>query len=80
MRSAGTAVARLIDVITKEENERAELHVALTREEASARRAVLECHLSDLRMEIADTDTPAFRDRLKEQEALLRGLLARLRV
>lgn len=39
---------------------------------------VLASYLSDLRMEIADTDTQDFRERLKAREALLKDLLRRL--
>jgi hypothetical protein len=53
-------------------------HLTLDPEEASMLRAALESHLSDLRMEIARTDAPAFRNGLKRTETLLRGLLDRL--
>jgi len=45
----------------------------LTTEEARALREVLDHHLSELRMEIADTDSKDFRDGLKaSKDALLR--------
>ena len=39
---------------------------------------VLESYLSDLRMEIAGTDSVSFRENLKKTEAFLKGLLTRL--
>jgi len=39
----------------------------------------LESYVSELRMEIADTDRKDFRDPLKAQEQILKGLLAALR-
>jgi hypothetical protein len=41
-------------------------------------RRVLEDYVSDLRMEIANTDSQDFRDDLKDREALLKGILERL--
>jgi thioredoxin-related protein len=41
-------------------------------------REILGAYLSDLRMEIADTDRKDFRDELKEREVFLKDLLARL--
>ncbi len=52
--------------------------IALTTEEAETLREVLDSYLSNLRMEIADTDAMEFREKLKEQEAVLRRLLQRL--
>lgn len=51
----------------------------LTAEEAAATGEVLESYLSDLRMEIADTDAMDFRERLKQREAFLKKLLGTLR-
>jgi hypothetical protein len=39
---------------------------------------ILTNYLSDLRMEIADTDLPELRDRLKRDEAIATGMIARL--
>ncbi|HSD60043.1 MAG TPA: hypothetical protein VLC55_04250 [Burkholderiales bacterium] len=39
----------------------------------------LESYVSDLRLEIADTERKDFRDPLKAQEQILKGLLAALR-
>jgi predicted RNA binding protein with dsRBD fold (UPF0201 family) len=54
------------------------VQLTLTTEEAETLREVLDSYLSDLRMEIADTDAMEFREKLKEQEASLRKLLQRL--
>jgi hypothetical protein len=50
----------------------------LTDDEASELREVLTSYVSDLRMEIADTDDFALRQRLKATEALLKRLIAQL--
>lgn len=47
------------------------LTLDLNPHELSILEHVLESYLSDLRMEIADTDRQAFRDRLKERKAVL---------
>jgi hypothetical protein len=52
--------------------------ITLTQEEAAALRGVLSSYLSDLRMEIADTDAMQFREDLKRQEELLKKLLRQL--
>ena len=39
---------------------------------------VLQSYLSDLRMEIADTEAMEFRERLKRQEAFINKLLQEL--
>jgi hypothetical protein len=54
------------------------VQINLTQEEAAALSGVLSSYLSDLRMEIADTDSMQFREDLKRQEALLSSLLERL--
>ena len=46
--------------------------------EAGTLREVLEDYVSDLRMEIADTDSQDVRDELKERESLLKRVLERL--
>jgi hypothetical protein len=53
--------------------------IELAPEDARLLGEVLESYLSDLRMEIAGTDSVSFRDNLKKTEAFLKGLLARLR-
>ena len=52
--------------------------ISLTQEEAAALREVLSSYLSDLRMEIADTDSMRFREGLKRQEEFLKRLLQQL--
>lgn len=52
--------------------------IAMTQAEAVALREILSGYLSDLRMEIADTDSMQFREGLKGQEALLKKLLGQL--
>jgi len=53
--------------------------VDLTPEEARMLRDVVESYLSDLRMEIAGTESMSFRENLKKTETFLKGLLPRLR-
>jgi hypothetical protein len=50
----------------------------LNEREREALRGVLEEYVSDLRMEISNTDSQNFRDELKDREALLKGILGRL--
>jgi hypothetical protein len=50
----------------------------LTQEEAEILRRVLETYVSDLRMEVADTDRQEFRERLKAKESILKELIQRL--
>jgi hypothetical protein len=52
--------------------------LTLTDKEADVLREVLESYLSDLRMEIADTDRMDFREMLKERKSFLNSLVARL--
>ena len=47
------------------------LELDLNEEEQSILKMVLESYLSDLRMEIADTDSYDFRQGLKERKAVL---------
>lgn len=54
------------------------MHITLTQEEAAALRGALSCYVSDLRMEIADTDSWQFRENLKHEEMLLKKLLQQL--
>jgi hypothetical protein len=51
----------------------------LSPEEREVLIEVLESFLSDLRMEIADTERLAFRERLKSQEQIIKRLLEALR-
>jgi hypothetical protein len=50
----------------------------LTDDEASILRQALSTYLSDLRMEIADTDQQEFRDRLKQEEVVVKIILEKL--
>jgi hypothetical protein len=50
----------------------------LDERETEALRGVLEDYVSDLRMEIANTDSQDVRDELKEREKLLKRILGRL--
>jgi hypothetical protein len=49
--------------------------ITLTKEEAAALRGARSSYVSDLRMEIADTDSWDFRQNLKHEAALLKKLL-----
>jgi hypothetical protein len=51
----------------------------LNAEQRTTLMRALESYVSDLRMEIADTDRKDFRDPLKAEEQVLKGLLAGLR-
>ncbi|RMF91411.1 MAG: hypothetical protein D6736_05240 [Nitrospinota bacterium] len=62
----------------QELKETAMVQLTLTPEEAATLREVLTIYLSDLRMEIADTNHRDFREGLKKQEAVLNALLQRL--
>ncbi len=53
-------------------------NLQLSDDEAAVLRAVLEADVTDLRMEIANTDSKEFRDDLKRKEASLRSMLERL--
>jgi hypothetical protein len=52
--------------------------IILTQEEAAVLRGALNSYVSDLRMEIADTDSWQFRQNLKREAVLLRKLLEQL--
>ena len=54
------------------------LHVELSSEEVEMLQEVLESEISDLRMEIADTDRLEFREQLKERKETIRKLLKAL--
>lgn len=54
------------------------LRIELNPHEAELLEAVLESYLSDLRSEIAHTESSSFREGLKEREALLTSLIGRL--
>ncbi len=52
-----------------------EIHVELSSNEVEILHNVLENELSDLRMEIADTDRQEYREQLKTRKAAIRKLL-----
>jgi hypothetical protein len=54
------------------------MQITLTLEEADMLNKVLKSYVSDLRMEIADTDSMDFREALKGEEAFLKSLMGRL--
>ena len=54
------------------------MQLGRTAEEARSLREVLQSYVSDLRMEIANTDSMDFRERLKARQALLDSLIRRL--
>ena len=53
--------------------------LSLTPAEATALERALSDYLSDLRMEIVDTDSQEFRKRLQDEEQVLTRVLANLR-
>jgi len=50
----------------------------LTETEVLTLKKTLDSYISDLRMEIADTDDKDFRDRLKQEEVILTKILKSL--
>lgn len=52
----------------------------LTSREVATLRHALETYLSDLRMEIADTDAQDYREGLKAEESTIERVLEQLRV
>ncbi len=54
------------------------VQIELTSREAEMLRFVLDSYLSDLRMEIANTDSMDFREGLKEREVFLKKMLRQL--
>jgi hypothetical protein len=52
--------------------------VELSVEESGALRKAMQSYLSDLRMEISDTDNPAYRRDLRDERATLEGILTKL--
>ena len=55
------------------------VQLTLTDTDAATLKKALETYLSDLRMEIADTNTHDFRADLKQEESLSRRLVEQLR-
>ena len=54
------------------------MQLSLTKDETTMLTEILESYRSDLRMEIADTDSMDFREQLKQREALLNKILSQL--
>lgn len=54
------------------------IDMKLTNEEAEELKDVLTSYVSELRMEIADTDKYEFRENLKRKEKFLKDLISRL--
>ena len=54
------------------------LQIDLTHDEATILRQVLESYLSDLRMEIANTDDMGFREMLKHRKSVIAKVLERV--
>ena len=52
--------------------------IQIAEEEAEVLRSVLEEYVSELRMEIANTDSMDFREGLKRKEEILKALVKRL--
>jgi hypothetical protein len=55
------------------------VHLHLEPTDAEVLRMVLESYLSDLRMEIADTDSMDYREKLKERKKVLRSIVTEIR-
>ena len=58
------------------ENDMANLE--LTTDEALLLKEILQSHLGDLRMEIADTDLQSFREKLRKNEEVIKRIIERL--
>lgn len=54
------------------------MEVALTEEESSVLQQALSSYLSDLRMEISDTDNRRFREGLRHEREVLEAIFAKL--
>lgn len=54
------------------------MEVHLTPNEAEALQHVLNTYCGDLRMEIADTDNAEYRRGLRDERAVLEGIMAKL--
>jgi hypothetical protein len=52
--------------------------LTLTDKEEDMLKGILESYLSDLRMEVADTDRKGYRDELKVEEVFLKELISKL--
>ena len=65
--------------MTKVYSEDNMVQISLNIEEAEMIKDILSEYLSDLRMEIADTDRKDFREELKKKEVFLKDLLQQLK-
>ena len=54
------------------------MQLDLTNDEISVLRKMIEIYLSDLRMEVADTEDQKFREGLKQEEITLKKILKML--
>lgn len=54
------------------------VHLELTPTHAEVLRMVLEDYLSELRMEIAGTDSQVYREKLKSRKAVLRAIVGQI--
>jgi hypothetical protein len=54
------------------------VQITLTSEEATTLREVLDNYVSELRMEIANTDSMDFREELKQKKEVLNRVIAQL--
>jgi hypothetical protein len=52
--------------------------IEISGDEQNLLREVLESEISDMRVQIVNTDTSSFRDQLKRRRDMLQGLLERL--
>jgi hypothetical protein len=53
--------------------------IQLSDEEAGVLRSVLEEYISELRMEVSNTDSMDFREELKRKETILKSLVDQLK-
>ena len=54
------------------------VNLELTDEQATVLKRTLELAISDVRMEICDTDSPDFKDGLRVEKSALQGVLSQL--
>jgi hypothetical protein len=54
------------------------VQLTLTDQDAATLKRALETYLSDLRMEVADTDAQDFREDLKQEESVIKRLVEQL--
>lgn len=54
------------------------VHMDLTLEEAEELRKVLKTYVTDLRVEIIDTDASEFKEKLRDEKGVVKALVERL--